>query len=59
MSAGFLSQKDICTLLQISLSTLWRLRKETGFPAPIRIGRGVRWGRESIDAWLERQSVSK
>lgn len=40
---------DIADRLQISVRTVYRL---PGFPAPIRMGRLVRWREEDIDAWI-------
>ena len=40
---------DISERLQVSVRTVYRL---PNFPAPIRIGRLVRWREEDIDAWI-------
>ena len=40
---------DIADRLQVSVRTVYRL---PNFPAPIRIGRLVRWREEEVDAWI-------
>ena len=32
--------------------TTWRHVKEGRFPAPIKIGRSLRWSRADVDSWL-------
>ena len=44
---------DIADRLQVSVRTVYRL---PNFPAPIRIGRLVRWREEDVDAWVEKRA---
>jgi predicted DNA-binding transcriptional regulator AlpA len=44
---------DIADRLQVSVRTVYRL---PGFPAPIRMGRLVRWREEDVDAWIAERS---
>lgn len=37
---------------QVSATTWWRLSKVEAFPAPIRIGRRVRWSVSECDAFV-------
>ena len=48
---------DIADRLQVSVRTVYRL---PGFPAPIRMGRLVRWRAEDVDAWIaEKRAAGK
>lgn len=48
---------ELSALLQISLPTLWRWRRECeDFPKPYALGgRTVAWRRSEIERWLERR----
>jgi len=48
MSAG-----QVAEMLNISTRTLWRLKSAGKLPAPIRIGKCVRWRREDLNTWIE------
>lgn len=51
---SLLTLKDLEEILQVSRSTLWRLRKKGAMPEPISgIGRFARWRKVDIDQWLE------
>lgn len=51
---ALLDTREICRLLGISRTTLWRLRQRRDFPSPIRLStRRIAWRRDAIDAWLE------
>jgi len=39
--------------LDISLRHLWRLRDSGHLPAPVRLGRLVRWRRSAVERFLE------
>lgn len=41
---------------QVSATTWWRLSKDEGFPAPIRIGRRVRWNVSECDLFITNRS---
>jgi predicted DNA-binding transcriptional regulator AlpA len=48
-----LSAKQVRQALGVSPSTLHRMRREGGFPAPIQISPGrIGWERTIIAAWL-------
>ena len=57
---SYLSQKEITIKLGISISTLWRLRRDGVFPYPVRVSeRRVAWRQQDIDKYLEsRQTQS-
>ena len=45
---------EICRLIGLSRSTIYRRIEEKTFPAPLRVGdRSVRWSRDVIDAWRD------
>ncbi|MBB4859438.1 putative DNA-binding transcriptional regulator AlpA [Novosphingobium chloroacetimidivorans] len=53
--ARVLTVEQVCDLLQISPSTLLRLRRNPDFPKPLEVGgRGIRWASDGIDAWVAR-----
>jgi len=56
MSDGklLLDAKDVARLLSVSVRTVWTLRDMGRLPAPVRIGRCVRWRRQDIEKWVER-----
>lgn len=43
---------DLARLMQVSVRTVWRLRSSSSLPAPIRVGRSVRWNRDEIEQWM-------
>jgi excisionase family DNA binding protein len=48
-----IDSREAAKLLQVSSRTLWAMQKEGRMPAPIRIGRAVRWSYESLKKWVE------
>ncbi len=52
-TVSLLTARDLAKALRISVRTLWRHRSAGRLPAPIRIGRAVRWDRRDIGDWLE------
>ena len=56
MSDRILRPKDVCQLLGISLSSLWRYRKE-GFPRPLAIGqRNIGWRESVVMEWVDKNN---
>jgi prophage regulatory protein len=48
-----LTAKDVCELLKVNASTLWRWVKAGNFPAPMAIGPNcTRWQRREVAGWL-------
>jgi len=45
--------KEIAKLLDVSERTISSMQASGRIPAPIRIGRSVRWGYEEIRAWVQ------
>ena len=45
---------DVCELLGVSRSTVYRLRSEEDFPEPVKLGAAtVRWSIDAIEAWRD------
>lgn len=49
-----LNLRELCSMLQVSRTTLWTMRKEPGFPAP-RFGK--KFLRSDIETWLQKRNV--
>lgn len=60
---ALLRLSEVCRLVGLGRSTIYRRIKEKTFPAPLRVGdRSVRWAGDVIDAWrdaLESASASQ
>ena len=49
-------QKQICHVLKISRTTLWRFRQNPSFPSAIKLGpRSIGWRAVDIVNWIESQ----
>lgn len=55
MKERILKTKDICELLQISPTTLWRWRKAGQFPEPSKItcSSYQGWREETVNQWVK------
>lgn len=47
-----LTATELATRLGISRAHVWKLLSLGRLPAPVRLGRAVRWDKRVIDAWL-------
>ncbi len=47
-----LTVDDLARLLGCSRRHVWRLRDAGDLPAPIRLGKLVRWNREAVLRWI-------
>lgn len=53
-SASLLRRKEVLRLIGVDASTLWRWRKASAFPAPVKMTRQtLRWRESDIANWLE------
>jgi len=43
----------LARLLHLGRATIWRQLATGRLPAPVRIGRSVRWRKAEIEAWIE------
>ena len=48
-----LSVAEVAELLNVSTRHIWKLHATGRLPAPIRLGRSVRWRADELRAWLE------
>ncbi|HAG12056.1 MAG TPA: DNA-binding protein [Desulfotomaculum sp.] len=53
----YLTQKELCKLLKISPTTVWRWRNE-GMPF-LKHGNSVRFDQNKVQQWLERKNGNK
>lgn len=51
--SDLLTVKDLSERLRISTRQCWKLLSSGRLPAPVRLGRSVRWRRDELLAWLE------
>ena len=54
-----LTEAEVADYLRISLATIRRWRAEGTGPPWLRVGRGIRYSRRSLDAWVERQEAER
>lgn len=55
-----LSPREVCTALNISQPTLWRLRQAGRFPAPVHVSdRRIGWPEDTLRDWLESRRAGK
>lgn len=47
------SVADVAELLDVSRRHIWKLLASGRMPAPIRLGRSVRWRADELRAWLD------
>ncbi|MBX3323937.1 MAG: helix-turn-helix domain-containing protein [Phycisphaeraceae bacterium] len=47
-----LSAVQVAGLLGVSRAHIWRLHSAGQLPAPLRLGRAVRWRRSELEDWL-------
>lgn len=46
---------DLSELLRVSKSGIYNLVREQKIPRPLRIGKSMRWDRDDVMRWLNRQ----
>jgi len=46
-----IAARDVARLLSVSERTIWQWAADGHLPRPVKIGRVVRWHRQTIDAW--------
>lgn len=47
-----LSATELARMLAISVRHVWRLRDAGDLPAPIKLGKLIRWRKAAIERWL-------
>lgn len=54
MTDRILRPREVCRVVALSRTTLWRRVRDGQFPKPIRLGpNAVGWRRSAIDEWLD------
>lgn len=53
-----LSQDQVCAALQVSLSTLYRLRKDGDGPAWVRVRGAIRYRASAVRSYLEAAEIA-
>lgn len=48
-----IDSQEAAKLLKVSPRTLWRMQTSGEMPAPIRLGRAVRWSAEVLKKWVD------
>ena len=48
-----LDAPQVAAMLNVGISTFYRLNSSGRVPEPVRLGGAVRWRREEIKAWTE------
>jgi len=58
--SDFFDIDDVCRLIRRSRKSLWLMRREGGFPAPLRLRPRSRplWPRQTVLAWLAAQQTT-
>jgi excisionase family DNA binding protein len=51
-----MTEAEVAEYLRVTVRTLATWRAEGRGPRPLRVGRGIRYRRSDVDAWLERQA---
>ena len=54
-----LSVADVARMLSVSVRHVWRLRDSGDLPAPIYLGRTVRWRKAALDRWIAECSTTR
>jgi predicted DNA-binding transcriptional regulator AlpA len=48
-----MTTKELLAILRVSMTTLQRMRRDDGFPAPVRLSpRRIVWRGEDIAGWM-------
>lgn len=54
-----LTAKELASVLDVSLRTIWRRRKDGSMPQPVRVGRSIRWRLLEVRQWIAQASVAR
>ena len=47
---------DVGQMIGLGRSSIYTLRASGDFPAPVKIGRSVRWRADEVQVWINRRS---
>lgn len=51
-AALLLTVKQVAALLSLGQRTIWKMSAAGRMPAPLRVGRAVRWRRDELMTWI-------
>ena len=51
---GLLNVADLCDLLNVSRSTIYRWVRNETLPPPYKLGKSIRWKTKEIEQWTEK-----
>lgn len=54
-----LSARTVAARLSVSRTYLYRLVKDHGFPAPVKLGSRSAWREDEVIAWIEQRSEAR
>jgi excisionase family DNA binding protein len=49
---GLLTVNQVAEVLAVSIRQVWRLNATGRLPAPVRLGRSVRWRSAELEDWI-------
>ncbi len=50
----YLTAREVCAMIGVHATTLWRWCKDGYFPQPYKLAlRAVRWKTDEVEAWIE------
>lgn len=52
MQSGLMTVREVAAMLKVSQRQVWKLTSAGRLPAPIRLGRSVRWRASDIDKFI-------
>ena len=55
---GILVGREVCVLLNISMSTLWKMVRDRKIPHQ-KFGGAVRFDRAQLDTWMRKLTISQ
>lgn len=51
--------KQVCSYLQVSRTTVWKLAKTSEFPRAISLGGLIRYSKKEVEDWLQNLRITK
>ena len=57
MTDRILRPRDVCRVIGLSRTTLWRWQRAGDFPRPVRLGRNsIGWRASTVQEWIDARS---
>lgn len=51
--------KEVCSYLQVSRTTVWKLAQTSEFPQAIALGKAIRYSKKEVEDWLQKLRAIK